>query len=261
MLAERYLNGEYLAAVPDWHAADAHWKAKKLAALLQRNGVSPRTVCDVGCGAGEVLVQLQSQLPKGTRLTGYDISGQAISLCKPKENALLGFRQADLLREGIRERFELLLCLDVFEHVPDYLGFLRALQPRADHFVFHIPLDLSVHTVARGSRHLLQMRERYGHLHYFTAETALATLAQTGFWVTDAVYTWDHDSGLLPPRAPGLRGVVRYPLRFGAHLVERLAARLVPDLTARFRPAYNLLVLARPKDGEPPEGLRERGAA
>ena len=261
MLAERYLNGEYLAQVPDWHAADAPWKAQKVLELLHRNGIAPRTVCDVGCGSGEILVQLQGRLPKGARLTGYDISGQALSLCRPKENAHLSFRQADLTREPPQVSFELLLCLDVFEHVPDYLGFLHALRQRADLFAFHIPLDLSVHTVARASRHLLQMRERYGHLHYFTAETALATLGQTGFEVVDSLYTWDHAGGLFPPRAPGLRGVVRYPLRFGAHLAERLAFRVAPDLTARFRPAYNLLVLARPAEDGPDERARAREAA
>lgn len=244
MLTPRYVNGEYLAHVPDWHAVDAPWKAKKIVELLRRHAVAPRTVCDVGCGAGEILAHLQRELPSTARLTGYDISGQAIDLCQPKSNFRLSFRHGDFLTDS-RDQYELLLLLDVLEHVPDYLGFLTRLKDRAKRFVFHIPLDLSVHTVAKGSRHLEQMRERYGHLHYFTRETALRTLEDSGYIVEDAVYTWDNEADDWPPRAPGVRGCLRYPLRCAAYALERLAFRIDPHATARFRPAYNLLILAR----------------
>jgi ubiquinone/menaquinone biosynthesis C-methylase UbiE len=42
--------------------------------LLKRNDLTPVRVCDVGCGAGEILVQLQQHLGVGAKLHGYDIS-------------------------------------------------------------------------------------------------------------------------------------------------------------------------------------------
>jgi hypothetical protein len=107
---------------------------------------------------------------------GYDISPQAIALCKSKENATLHFRRCDFLTE-INDSYDLLLLLDVFEHIPDYLGFLSSLCSRAEWFVFHIPLDLNVEAMLRKSRPMMWMRSQYGHLHYFTAETAFATLS------------------------------------------------------------------------------------
>ncbi|MFZ5472156.1 MAG: class I SAM-dependent methyltransferase [Myxococcota bacterium] len=234
MLTARYEEGEYLRKVPDWHAADAPWKAGKVFQLLEKHQLAPQTVCDVGCGAGEILAQLQPRLRRGARLTGYDISSQAIALCKAKENAHLTFHQRDFAREG-REVFDLLLALDVFEHVADYLGFLAAVRERARWFIFHIPLDVSSQAVARGSRHLLHMRRQYGHLHYFTAETAQATLIDTGYLVEDACYTWDGELDHWP----------LHPWRCLTYGLERLAFRLAPGLTARLRPAYNLLVLAK----------------
>ena len=240
MLTARYQDGRYLERVPQWHAPDAPWKSAQVLMMLARHQLSPRSVCDVGCGAGEILARLQGSLG-GARLVGYDISNQAIALCKPKENAQLTFRHGDLLREP-GEVFDLLLSLDVLEHVADYLGFLAALRPRARWFIFHIPLDLNLHAVARGSRHLLHMRERYGHLHYFTAETALATLSDAGFRVVDSAFTWDHEPA--PARANAMKAALTNPGRWATHLLEALVFRLSPSTAARWRPGYNLLVLA-----------------
>jgi hypothetical protein len=63
------------------------------------------------------------------------------------------------------------LFLDVFEHVPEYLGFLTELCDRAGLFVFHIALDLCAWGVTFRSRWMLHMRETYGRPHYFSYET------------------------------------------------------------------------------------------
>lgn len=248
-LTARYEQGEYLKDNPDWHAADAPWKARKVLQLLRRNELVPRTVCDVGCGAGEILRRLQGELPFDTRLVGYDISPQAISLCREKENARLQFVCGDFLQSG-REPQDLLLLLDVFEHVPDYLGFLAALRTKARRFVLHIPLDVSVQTVLSGSRRELGMRSRYGHLHYFTAETALEALNDAGYCVEDLLYTWDGEcEGGFPPVAPGWKAKAKYPLKYLRYALEWNAFQWRPGLLARLRPSYNLLVLASPRIG------------
>ena len=80
------------------------------------------------------------------------------------------------------------MAIDVFEHVEDYIGFLRNFRPKGRYKVFHIPLDLSVQFVLRGSS-LLAGRKMVGHIHYFTKETALATLNDSGYQVIDYAYT------------------------------------------------------------------------
>ena len=45
----------------------------------------------------------------------------------------------------ISERFfDVILVLDVIEHLEDYFSFLRTIKERALYKIFHIPLDLSV---------------------------------------------------------------------------------------------------------------------
>ena len=70
---------------------------------------------------------------------------------------------------------------DVVEHVDDYVGFVRALGAKARHVIFNIPLDVSVINILL--RRFDDLRVRYGHLHYFTRETALATLEYAGLKV------------------------------------------------------------------------------
>jgi SAM-dependent methyltransferase len=238
-LAERYERGDYLEQVPDWHAGDAPWKAAKVLRLLARNRCAPETVCDVGCGAGAVLTEMQRGLPATIRFTGWDIAPAALALCKPKENERLRFHLGDALRDT-GEVFDLVLALDVVEHIGDYLGFLEALRARGRRFVFHIPLDVSAQTVARGSDYMMMMRERYGHLHYFTAPAALATLASTGYRVLDSFYTWDVEMSPAPARRP---------LRALARRLERAAFACSPARVAAVRPHYNLMILAEPRQG------------
>lgn len=228
--SNRYTNGHYLAENPTWHAEDSPWKAAQIAKLLEKHTLSPQSIVEVGCGAGEVLLQLQQRFP-GAELTGWEISPQALALAQPRAQTGLSFRQGDFLTAG-ESGGDLLLALDVFEHVEDYFAFLRGLKGKAPHIVFHIPLDLSAQAVLRGL--LNTWRSQIGHLHYFTRELALAALAETGFEVVDAVYT----TYAIDRPAPTLKARLgRWP--------RRLAFALHPDLAAKTLGGFCLLVLAR----------------
>src|SRR5690242_859167 len=79
-----YSDGTYFRNNPDWHVDDSAWKARHVAGILQRNAVKPASVCEIGCGAGEVLRSLSRELPEAKRFVGYDISPDAYRLCAPK---------------------------------------------------------------------------------------------------------------------------------------------------------------------------------
>ena len=53
-----YENGRYFDKNPAWHTEDSPWKARQILSCLNRNHIRPKSVCEVGCGAGEVLSQL-----------------------------------------------------------------------------------------------------------------------------------------------------------------------------------------------------------
>lgn len=229
-----YQSGEYLEKNPCWHAADSPWKAAQILKMIREQNLNPATVCEVGCGAGEILNRLHAELP-AANFFGYEVSPQAYEICSAKTKERLQFRLGDLLET--EERFDLLLCIDVFEHVPDYLSFLERLRGRASRFIFHIPLDLSALSLLRPAR-LMKTRYGVGHLHMFTAETALAVLKDTGYETLDSFFT---AGGLeLEKNQKRLRTVL-------ANLPRRVLGKFSPRLAARILGGYSLLVFAKPR--------------
>jgi SAM-dependent methyltransferase len=229
----RYTSGSYLADNPGWHVEDSAWKAEHIARLLTDQGIMPRTVVDVGCGAGEVLARLQPALPAGCDLVGYDIAPRAIARSQTKANTHLRFVIGDFLLHAAA-RVDLALAVDVFEHIEDYIGFLRHLVPRARHFIFHIPLDLHVSSLLRVAP-LLDARRQVGHLHFFTRELALAALADAGYRVIAERYT----PGALDLQTASVRTRI-------ARLPRRVLFSLSPHFAVRCLGGFSLLVLAEP---------------
>jgi hypothetical protein len=227
-----YTDGSYLASTGSWHEQDSPWKAEHVEAMLQRNGLHPKTICEVGCGAGEILNWLSRALPSVDSLVGYEISPQAYALCQHRESDRLAFRLGDLLEED-GDPFDVVMAIDVFEHVDDYLGFLKALKAKGRHKIFHIPLDLSVQSVLR-STPILKLRREVGHLHYFTKETALLTLEHAGYEVVDYFFT--ATAVELPDRG-WKANLMKLP--------RRLLNAVSPDWAARLFGGYSLMVLAK----------------
>ena len=228
---ELYTDGRYLAINPSWHSEESAWKAQQIRRMLQQHALMPATICEVGCGVGEVLNQLQMTMDPTCEFWGYDISPQAIALCQSRANDRLHFIQGSAT-DAPEAQYDLLLVLDVMEHVEDYYSFLRELRSKGRHIMLHIPLELSAQTVLR-SQGLLRTQAAYGHLHYFTRETALQALANAGYTVVDAVYT---RRALEEPTRELPRWLLHYPRALLFAVNEHLAARLLGG--------FSLLVLA-----------------
>lgn len=227
-----YHDGTYQQNNPGWHEEDSPWKARQIAEILKKNHIVPFTVGEIGCGAGGILKFLAEQYGQAVTLCGYEISPQAFELCREKEAPNLHFFLKDLLAEA-QPTFDVSLAIDVLEHVEDYCGFLRKFARTGVYKIFHIPLDLSVQTVLRATP-IIQQRITVGHLHYFTKETALATLKDAGYEVVDWRYT--SGSSELPNRSWKAK-LLKLPRRF--------LLRFHPDMAARLLGGCSLLVLAK----------------
>lgn len=226
-----YTTDAYLQRNPNYHVEDSPWKAAHVMRMLQRHSISPRSVAEVGCGAGEILRCLQDELPEETLFDGYEISQPALAMAGPRANAKLRFHCEDLLG-AVTPRFDLCLCMDVIEHVPDYLGFLNGLRPKGDYKLFHIPLDLSALSLLRGWP-LLRSRETVGHIHSFYKDSALATLADAGYDIID----WFYTSGSVDrPRSAKAR-LLKFP--------RELLYRFKRDFAVRLLGGYSMMVLTR----------------
>jgi SAM-dependent methyltransferase len=229
----RYTNGQYLACTGGtWHSEDAEFKCRMILHMLQRHPtLALNRIYDVGCGAGCVLARLQKALPPSVRLQGWDISPQAISLAMPLANERLLFTLGDSWGEAPVS--DLLLCMDVVEHVDDPIGFLRALAKQGKHKILHIPLDIHVSAVLRGSS-FIRIWDGLGHIHSFTLETALKTVEHSGMAVRD----WFFTDGAL--RSGSRRGV---RTRIG-NLGRLVIGTLSKKWASRLLGGYSVLILA-----------------
>src|SRR4051812_48536259 len=107
-----YSNAEYLANNPTWHSEDSPWKAQNIYDILLRNNLKPSRVAEIGCGAGEILVQLQARLPESS-FVGYEMSEQAFELARSRESEGVHFINANMLEEDVH--YDTLLCIDVLD--------------------------------------------------------------------------------------------------------------------------------------------------
>ena len=230
--ANPHINGEYLRKNPDWHVDSSAWKAVEIMKMLDRHHIAPTTIGEVGCGAGEVLRQVQLKMRPECNFFGYDISPQAIEMSKSRENDRLHFAIADVCTAATPP-LDLLLILEVVDHVEDYFGFLRALKPKSTYKLFHLSLDLSVQNAIRSGA-LLKQRDVYVHLHYFSKETMLRTLEETDYEILDYFYT---PYGIRFARGRFGRWVLK-PLRW-------LLFQINKDFAVRLLGGYRLMVLTR----------------
>lgn len=182
-----YTSDVYFKNKPTWDDEDTGWKAVIIHALLQSNSINPERIVEVGCGAGGILKELSNLNPSIKELKGYDIAPQAIALANLKKNDKISFLNSDYVNSDDAGG-DVLLVIDVIEHIDDYYGFLNKLKGKSKNVVFHIPLDLSCRNILKPHTILLQ-REMVGHLHYFTKEIAEWALKDTGFTIIDWIYT------------------------------------------------------------------------
>lgn len=179
-------NSNYLRTNPTWHIEDSPWKATQILKIIERNKLKPKTLVEIGCGAGEILNQLYQRLEDHeVKFAGYEIAPDAFKLCQTRIKDRLNYFQEDLLQT--QYKFDLLLMIDVFEHVNDYLGFIKQAGKKATYKIYHIPLDISVLSIL--TDYPIGARKRVGHLHYFMKETALAALTDSGQEIIDWFYT------------------------------------------------------------------------
>jgi hypothetical protein len=228
----QYLTSEYLERNPTWDLEDTPWKANLVADILNKNLIKPESLCEVGCGSGGCLAELRRIYPKA-ELSGFDIAPDAASFWKHYDGLNICFEVGDILQKTT-PKSDVLLILDVIEHVPDPHAFLNGLHGKAKYYVFHIPLDLSAASVFRETP-LLYVRDKVGHIHYFTKQLALSLLRDSGYQIIDAHYT--NAAFTAPVRS--LKTIIARPLRRLVHVL------LGKDRGVRLLGGETLIVLAQ----------------
>jgi SAM-dependent methyltransferase len=228
-----FKNSSYLQSNPDWHTKDSYWKASQIIKMIDRNRLEPKEVVEIGCGAGEILSQLSHRMQdKSINFSGYEIAPDAFELCKLRIKDRLNYFQQDILK--IDNKFDLLLMIDVFEHIHDCYNFIREASKKSDYGIYHIPMDMSALGII--INYPIEARKNVGHIHHFMKDTALATIIDSGLEVIDWFYT---------PSAFELKVENRSFFTKTINILRRLIYWINPDFAVRLLGGFSLLVLAK----------------
>lgn len=85
-----------------------------------------RSVMDVGCGQGSLLLELMREFPD-LEPNGTDISTAAVELAR-KKVPRGEFHVIDLVTDHVDRRFDLVICSEVVEHIEDDVSAMRNLH-------------------------------------------------------------------------------------------------------------------------------------
>ena len=232
-VSKRYLDNHYSLDNPGWDADDSPWKAGHVASVLRKCNLRPKTICEIGCGAGGILRSLAEDYPEA-ELIGYDIAPDAESFWDDHRKSGINLHVGDFFSLN-HKNYDLILLLDVLEHVADPHKFLVEIKSYTKYVIIHFPLDLSALSVLRETP-LLHVRRKVGHIHYFTKGLALELLDECGWEI--AYWQYTEASFSAPQR--------RFKTKIFGWL-RKWIYMLHKDVGVRLLGGETLMVLIRPK--------------
>jgi len=232
-----YEDKKYLSENKTWHIEDSPWKAGQILTLINRQNIKPAfdTVCEVGCGAGEILVQLSRQLPDDCTFVGYDISPQLQDMWKERESERVSFICQDFLTS--KDFYDVLMFIDIIEHIEDYIGFLRKIKDKGHYKIFNFPLEIFAAKALMGHKYI-GSRAKYGHIHYFNKDICLSVLEDLDFEILDYFYAPSAiDLSSTSTSITTLSRMAKFP--------RILLSKFSTDFTAKLLGGYSLFILAK----------------
>ena len=175
----------------EWLRRTASNKADSVECLLNRNGIKPKRILELGCGTGAVLSELK-QRKVADQYFGVDYSKEAIQYLSQRDPevrcAVADITHTSRPFDDI-DCFDVVVLSHVIEHLEDPVPFLRAIQRiKFGYLVAEVPLeDL---WLGRMKSHLKDRRDNpAGHVQFFHPSSFRSLLQKADFdIVSERVY-------------------------------------------------------------------------
>jgi len=237
-MKEFYESNKYRELNPDYHVEDSEFKSKNFMDILKKNNFEfqkVKNIIDVGCGAGKILKTMQETklFNEKTKFCGFDFNKTIIDLANKESNENLNFYNSDFFKTDLYKSADLILCADVYEHIEDYIGFLKKLLIGGKFFLFNIPLDISFRSILF-SKVIQKNFQKVGHIHFFNKNIAKILLEYCNYKIISTAYAKNY----LEMKNKSIKQkILSVPIKTVDFINE--------DLSATLFGGYSLIVLAK----------------
>lgn len=201
-----YIN-EYIEKNPNMHLEHSEEKAAELYAVIPKDK-KVNTMLDIACGAGLITRLLKERL-KIKNVYGIDISSRMIEKAKELDSKKeVRWKVADIFQYKSKQRFDLLICADIIEHLEDDHKFLIRLKQLGDSIALKVPLEDAIITRMirkfKISDPWRESFEKYGHLHHYNEKELDSIIIKNGWRIVNHKYQY------LPKRSKKRWEIVRW---------------------------------------------------
>lgn len=182
---------EYINKNPQLHLEQSEVKAGQVLNFLGNGTVN--SLLDLACGAGKITTILAENL-KSRRTVGLDISKKMIEVAKKTHGTQnIKWIAKDIFTYFPKEKFELVTCIDILEHVEDDLALLLKVRTLGKMVLIKVPMEHSFleNRIIRASGlrdPWKESEEKYGHIHHYNEQQLNGLFAKAGFKVLKQGY-------------------------------------------------------------------------
>lgn len=180
-ISEFYKTDEYLRKHPSLHEEDSPWKVNKIIPMVDSFIENQRhkneiNVLDVGGGAGLILKSISSYIQEryAIRVNKFalDLSPGMLKIQKANNPDLKRLLNEDITEVSLKDKeMDLVLMVDVIEHVPEPLKALEELKRASKFMIFKVPLDDNIYSNVRnllsGGKYTANYSKISGHINTY----------------------------------------------------------------------------------------------
>jgi ubiquinone/menaquinone biosynthesis C-methylase UbiE len=238
-----YTNDTYITHNPNLHTEDSAWKTAKILPLIdilfskREQTNAPFKILDVGGGAGIILKDVASYITSTFAVVVekhvLDLSPGMVDIQRANNPDLVGAHTGSVTATSFTHKeFDLVLMIDVIEHVPKPELATQELSRIAKHAIFKVPLEscllLNMLNIISRGKVRQKAFDTVGHVNFYTYTTALRQVAEHGVVVSSAL-TNVFEYFLRMKMTHGLRKMAHSVGYYLNILSPRLASLVVND--------------------------------
>lgn len=185
---------KYFKIYKDFHEKDSFSKASSVNKLIKSNPIfSFDSILDFACGSGLVLLEVLEEYDF-EKAYGIDISSDAISRAKSNDKKNKVNWMVGEIKHALNYKAELILLMDIVEHVEDDFSLLEDMGKLGDYLVIKVPIENNIvnSVVNILSLGLIDLNKtnlkKYGHVQAYSRRKFLELLAGLEYDVVDCEY-------------------------------------------------------------------------